>query len=74
MAKRQKPCPNIDFQVSNNGSTISFLLFSEAAKAWVVENVQLEGWQWLGPSIFAIDPRYADQLIAGMEDAGFVQG
>lgn len=74
MAKRRKPCPNIDFKVSNNGSTISFLLFSEAAKDWVVENVQLEAWQWMGTSTFIIDHRYADQLIAGMEDAGFVRG
>jgi hypothetical protein len=74
MSKRQKPCPNIDFGVTDNGSTVSFLLYSDEAKAWVDTNVELEGWQWLGQCTFVVDHRFAAPLIEGMAEAGLVMG
>jgi hypothetical protein len=46
-----------------------FEILSEVAKTFVEENVQLESWQWMGNS-FAVDHRYADDLIAGMKEYG----
>lgn len=74
MSKRQQTCPNIDFGVTNNGSTVSFLLYSDEARAWVDTNVELEGWQWLGQSTFAVDHRFAEPLIEGMRSAGLTMG
>lgn len=64
----------MDVIVSNEGSLFTFTLKTSAARAWVEENVQLEGWQWLGTRTFAVDHRYADQLAAGMQDAGLEVG
>jgi hypothetical protein len=61
----------IDVRIENHGSVLLFTPCTPPAQEWVNENVQLEGWQWLGNG-FAVDPRYADQLIAGMEEAGLV--
>ena len=58
-----------DVRTRDEGSIILITPISPEAKAWVSENVQLEGWQWFGNS-FSCEPRYVDDLIAGMQDAG----
>ena len=58
-----------DVHVINHGSVFMFQPVSAAAKEWVDEHVQLEGWQWMGPA-FAVDPRYVDGLVEGMAGDG----
>jgi len=58
-----------DVLVENHGTIFMFRPQTEAAKAWVKENVQAE--QWLGNG-FAVEPRYARDLAAGMLSAGLV--
>lgn len=59
-----------DVQVVNQGTVFAFFLFTDRAREWVNEHVQLEGWQWLGGMGFAVDHRYAADLAEGMLDAG----
>jgi hypothetical protein len=57
----------IDVQVENHGSVFTFAVLTEAARAWVDENVQLESWQWMGGcAAFAVDARFAWDLACGM--------
>lgn len=60
----------MDVKVSNEGSVCLFTLLTESAIQWVEENVSLEGWQWLGKSSFAVEYRFADHLIGGMQGDG----
>ena len=59
----------MDVKISNHGSIIMVAPITEAARAWVDENLVLEGWQWLGAG-FACEPRYLDTLVEGMTEAG----
>ena len=47
-----------------------FRLNTDAAEAFVDENVQLENWQSLGNRSFAVEHRYAGNLVARMLDEG----
>jgi hypothetical protein len=58
-----------DVIVENHGSVCMVTPISPAAREWVDDNVQLEGWQWLGES-FACEPRYLPSLIVGMHENG----
>lgn len=58
-----------DVQIENCGSVRMVTPMTCAAREWVNENVGLESWQWLGGS-FACEPRYVQDLIDGMEEAG----
>lgn len=58
-----------DVIVENHGSVCMVTPMSPAARTWVDENVQLEGWQWLGAS-FACEPRYVPSLTDGMQEDG----
>lgn len=44
---------------------------SKKAKSWVKRNVPLEPWQWMGPS-FAVEHRFAADLVGGMMESGLV--
>jgi hypothetical protein len=59
-----------DIRVINDGTLIGFRMLTEAARNWVDDNVQSEGWQWLGTTLY-VDHRMAGGLIDGMIDAGF---
>ena len=59
-----------DVEIHNEGSMMLFELFTPAAHDWVEENVQTDGYQWLGPHSFAVESRYAPHLAAGMAEAG----
>jgi len=59
----------IDVTVENHGTIVMVRPVSEAAQTWVKENVQLQGWQWLGGA-FAVKPRRVEDLLDGMEAAG----
>jgi hypothetical protein len=63
-----------DVIVSNRGTVALFQLNTDAAKAFVDKKVELDGWQWLGNRSFAVDSRYAADLIAGMQGYGLIIG
>lgn len=56
--------------VCDQGTVVLFRLNTDAAEAFVDENVQLANWQWLGNRSFAVEHRYAWDVIAGMLDEG----
>jgi len=59
----------VDVLVENHGTIFLFKPQTEAAKQWFAENVQTEGWQWLGKGL-GVDHRFAENLVAGMIEAG----
>ena len=58
-----------DLRVYNEGTIVQFEPVSEAAKDWIDENVQVEGWKWLG-NCLCVEPRDAEALIARMMAEG----
>jgi len=56
--------------IENHGSIFLFRPRTGYAADWLRENVASEGWQWFGGAL-AVEPRYAGQLVCGIEDAGF---
>jgi hypothetical protein len=48
-----------------------FTPMTPAAREWVGENVEVEPWQYMGASI-ACEPRFLDNLVEGMVEAGLV--
>lgn len=63
----------MDFEFQNHGSVCMLRPITDAAKEWVDANLELEGWQWMGPS-FAVEPRCADALIDGIIGDGLTVG
>lgn len=61
---------NPDVSITNNGSTFSFALLTDAAKAWVRDNVSTEGWQWLGNTL-VVPARCVEALYSLLDQAGF---
>jgi len=60
-----------DVQVTNCGSVWQFTPMNEGALSWIGENVQAEGWQWLGDSL-VVDWRYGMGLVELMRNAGLL--
>jgi hypothetical protein len=60
----------VDVTIHDQGSVIGFHPCTEAAKKWLIENVESEGWQWLGNTLYA-DRRSAGPLLEGIVEAGF---
>lgn len=58
----------IDVKVVNQGSVVALILNTHAARAWVQDNLQTEDYQWQGTNTLVLDHRYADTVIAMMED------
>jgi hypothetical protein len=58
-----------DFRISNHGSIITIQPLTDDATIWLDENVEAEGWQWLGPSL-CVEPRMAGAIVDGFEEAG----
>lgn len=52
--------------ICDQGTVVLFRLNTDAAEAFVEENVHLENWQWLGNWSFAAEHRFAWDVIAGM--------
>lgn len=76
MAKSKKLSvfPIVDVEIFDEGSIVQFMCFSNTALDWVNDNVQLEGWQWIGGRSFAVDHRFAGNLADGMQAEGLVFG
>lgn len=58
-----------DVEIQNEGTIFLFHLQTEAAREWVLENVD-RGSPYLGPYTLAVEHRYARDLAAGMQNAG----
>lgn len=57
-----------DFRTSGWGSSVILITpVSDAAEAWVEQNVQTD--QWLGGA-FAVEPRYAGAILEGAAAEG----
>jgi len=57
-----------DVRVESGGRLASMVLItpvSYVGRQWIDENLQVEGWQWLGGSL-AVDKRYAAPIVDGM--------
>lgn len=63
-----------DILIRDEGTIVLFTPSSRRAQKWVKENVQTESWQWMGRSSFAVDHRFAQDLISGMEADGLTFG
>ena len=72
MAKK-KAAPKLDARFVNNGTICTIYVYTEAAKDWVNENVQTEGWQWMGNG-FSGEPRMMLAVAEGMQADGLVFG
>jgi len=59
-----------DVLVIPDGSVVLFQLCSRSAHVFVSEFVSTESWQWLGDTAFAVDHRFAPDLVRGMVNAG----
>jgi hypothetical protein len=60
-----------DVTVENHGSVFIFQPHTDAAKKWIEDNVQVEGWQWIGGGL-AVEPRCARDLADGMLRDGLI--
>lgn len=59
----------LDVYVEDHGSIVQFEPRTEEARQWFDENVQAEGWQWLGNRL-CVDHRLAKHLREGIQIAG----
>ena len=67
MAKKKLPeVP--DAQVINGGSVFLVTPHTDAAREWIKENVGDDA-QFFGYSL-VVEPRYAPELVKGMQEAG----
>ena len=64
---------NIDFIVRPHGNIWTFEPATEAAKEFTAADLDVQGWQWLGPA-FGVDHRLANDLVAALENEGFEVG
>lgn len=64
--------PQTDVALSGSGTIYLFHLLTDAARAWVDENVS-EDRQMLGRGL-AVEHRYAAALAAGMQEDGLTIG
>lgn len=61
-----------DIQITNCGNIFMFAMLTKAARDWVEEHVQLEGYQFMGKESFAVEHSYAENLADGMMGDGLV--
>ena len=59
-----------DVVVSNHGSIVTLALLTKEAQDWVSDHIPDDA-QWFGGQL-AVEPRYAGNVIDGMEGDGLV--
>jgi len=59
-----------DITIHDQGSVVGFTPHSGKAWVWFEENVQSEGWQWMGTTLW-VDHRFALPLLEGLMEADF---
>ncbi len=62
--------PPVDFQIERTGNLVRVTPMNDAAREWLDENCQTEGWEWMGPTLH-VDARMAPPIVQGITDAGF---
>lgn len=63
-----------DVIASNDGTLWVFECVTQGARDWAHENVNVPDYLWLGPASlgrFAVEHRFAGQLVEGFAEAGF---
>jgi hypothetical protein len=58
-----------DITTNIAGSMIGFTGITDAGKLWLASEVQSEGWQWLGHTLY-VDHRFAPELALAAENFG----
>ena len=61
----------VDFQINDQGSIVGFTPLTEAAQAFLDDNVEYEPWQIMGNTLW-VDHRYADDLRDGIVADGLM--
>lgn len=59
-----------DFVVENHGSICILRALTPEGREWADANLQVEDWQMWGRDGVAIEPRYVEDILAGISDAG----
>jgi hypothetical protein len=62
---------DIDFRVRSHGTICTFEPLTERAQDFTATDLDVQGWQWLGPA-FGVDHRPAHHLVTALEAAGFI--
>jgi len=62
--------PIVDVEVENAGGIFLFQPRTQAGREWINENVA-EEVTWFG-SALVVEPRYAENLVRGMQGDGLV--
>ena len=60
-----------DFKVTTHGSVWLFEPLTQIAKNFTGTDLDVQGWQWMGPA-FGVDARLANDLVSALEDEGFI--
>ena len=68
--KRIESTAVADFSLYNGGTIFRLTLNTQAARAWVDENLSLESWQWFGDDSIVIEGRFILDILAGIKAAG----
>jgi hypothetical protein len=71
LAALARPVETHDVVVTQEGSVFHFALHTDAVRAFVPSQFALEPWQWLGDRAFAVDHRFAPQVVCILRDGGF---
>ena len=71
MSKAKQTAKQADVIVGGGGSIYTLTPLSDEAKAWIDENVESEGYQWLGSSL-CVEHRYVADVVEGMQAAGLI--
>lgn len=58
-----------DFTITNHGNIYLLTPRKPRATGWINEHLQLEGWQWFGPSA-VIDQHYIGTIIDAIRNDG----
>jgi hypothetical protein len=61
----------IDARFHNNGSLIGIVPITPAAQEWIAENVDADGYQWLGNVLYS-EPRCAHVIASAMIADGLI--
>ena len=63
-----------DVQITDNGTLVRFWFHNTEALEWFDENVETEGWAWLGSFVVNVGHRYAEAIIEGLMEEGYTCG
>jgi hypothetical protein len=69
MPENSKETVKPDFIVANHGSVAVLTPLTSEASDWLSANVSFEPWQLWGGGI-ALDSRFVDDLVTGIEEEG----